>query len=94
MGVATVLQAGSARSMVKATLGDVNCSLVCAGQWVMPGILVAADGVVTVPRAAAAVLTASEARDAKTGARLQFGEVGLGVYGMRPALAAAGLRHQ
>ena len=45
-------------------------------------------------RAADAVLRASEARERKeagTRARLQAGELGLDVYGMREALAAKGL---
>ena len=69
----------------------------CAGQIVHPGDLILADddGVVVVQRAAAeAVLRQSEAREAKeaqTRARLQAGELGLDIYGMREKLAQKGL---
>jgi 4-hydroxy-4-methyl-2-oxoglutarate aldolase len=90
-------KAVSAQGTVKETLGCVNVPIVCAGQIVRPGDLIIADddGVVVVPRAAAkAVLLQSEAREAKeaqTRARLQAGEVGLDIYGMREKLAEKGL---
>ena len=87
----------SAQGTVKETLGAVNVPVVCAGQLVRPGDLVVADddGVVVVPRLTAAdVLRHSEERERKeagTRARLQVGELGLDVYGMREKLAARGL---
>ena len=82
------------------TLGAVNVPLVCAGQLVRPGDLIVADddGVVVVARErAAAVLEASQAREAKEAAnrvRFERGELGLDVYGMRDTLARKGLTYR
>ena len=89
----------SAQGTVKATLGSVNLPVVCAGAAIHPGDLIIADddGVVVVPRPAAAqVLKASGERIAKEDAnraRLAAGELGLDIYGMRKALADKGLRY-
>ncbi len=89
----------SARGTVKASLGAVNLPIVCAGVAVAPGDVVVADddGVVVVPResaaAAAAAAAQRHAKEEETRKRLARGELGLDIYGMRPKLAALGLRY-
>ncbi len=90
-------RAVSAQGTVKETLGSVNVPLVCAGQQVFPGDALIADddGIVVVRRnEVASVVAAAEQRVAKenaTRARLQKGELGIDIYGMRERLAEKGL---
>jgi 4-hydroxy-4-methyl-2-oxoglutarate aldolase len=89
----------SAKGTVKASLGSVNLPAVCAGVGVRPGDVVVADddGVVIVPRLdAAQVAKAGEEREKKEAvnrARLEKGELGLDLYGMRKGLADKGLTY-
>lgn len=89
----------SARGTVKATLGSVNVPVVVAGLNVRPGDVVVADddGVVLVPRAEAARVAAAgaerENKEAATRVRLQKGELGLDIYGMRKPLEEKGLKY-
>ena len=89
----------SAKGTVKATIGSVNVPVVCAGVQVHPGDVVVADddGVVIVRRAdAETVAKAGEEREKKEAAsraRLEKGELGLDIYGMRKALEDKGLKY-
>jgi 4-hydroxy-4-methyl-2-oxoglutarate aldolase len=89
----------SAFGTVKETVGDVNVGIVCAGQFIAPGDVIAADddGVVVVPRRRAAeVLEASRTRDEREALareRYAAGELSLDTHEMRERLAAKGLRY-
>jgi len=89
----------SCQGTVKATPGSVNVPVVLGGVIVEPGDVVCADddGVVVVPRAGAdAALAASRARldtEAATRARLEAGELGVDIYGLRPLLADLGVTY-
>jgi len=86
-----------AQGTVKETLGNVNTRIICAGQPVRPGDMVVADddGVVVVPHEKIdATLAKAESRlenEAAKRSRLEAGELGLDIYGMRERLAELGL---
>ena len=90
-------KAVSAQGTVKATAGRVNVEVVCAGAIVRPGDVIVGDGdgVVVVPRKVAAeVARLGEQRRAKeelARARLESGELGLEMYGLRSKLAELGV---
>lgn len=90
----------SAQGTVKETLGDVNISIVCAGQMINAGDIIVADddGVVVVRRdEAAAVLENSRQREAKEASsreRYAAGELSLDVNNMRSHLEEKGLRYE
>ncbi len=89
----------SAQGTVKNTPGSVNVPVVCAGAIVHPGDVIVADvdGVVVVPRSAAAEVArlASDrlAKEQKTRERLRSGELGLDFYGLRAKLAEMGVQY-
>lgn len=92
-------RAVSAQGTVKASLGQVNTPVVCAGTLTMPGDVVVADedGVVIVPFSQVdAAIAQSERRIAKEAAkraRLKAGELNLDIENMRPWLQKAGLTY-
>jgi 4-hydroxy-4-methyl-2-oxoglutarate aldolase len=90
-------KAVSSQGTVKNVPGSVNVPVVCAGAMVNPGDVIVgdADGVVVVPREAAAqVAQASQqriAKEEKTRERLRNGELGLDFYGLRAKLKELGV---
>jgi 4-hydroxy-4-methyl-2-oxoglutarate aldolase len=92
-------RAVSSQGTVKSNLGSVNVSVVCAGASIEAGDVVVADddGIVVVKRASAPeVVVACEQRARKeeaTRARLERGELGLDIYGLRAKIAEMGLKY-
>lgn len=88
-----------AQGTVKATAGSVNVPVVCAGAAIAPGDVIVADvdGVVVVPRQAAADVARlgqeRVSKEEKSRARLKAGELGLDFYGLRAKLGELGVRY-
>ena len=97
MGFAVWTRHISCEGTVKNTPGSVNVPISINGVIIEPGDVICGDddGVVTVPRADAAwALEQSNARldsEAGTRARLQAGELGLEMYGLRQKLIDLGV---
>jgi len=89
----------SAKGTVKATVGSVNVPVVCGGMAVKPGDVIVADddGVVVVERKRAQEIAKAgeerEKKEAGSRSRLQKGELGLDIYGMRKGLEEKGLKY-
>jgi 4-hydroxy-4-methyl-2-oxoglutarate aldolase len=89
----------SAKGTIKATLGNVNTPVVCAGAYVKAGDVIVADddGVVVVAHDDVdTTLTATRqrlARESKKRERLAAGELGMDIENMRPTLEQLGLTY-
>lgn len=97
MGFPVWSRAVHSAGTAKATAGSVNVQVDVGGTAVMPGDVIVADddGAVVVARdQAAAVLEASRRRlatEEATRARLEAGELGVDIYGLRDTLAELGV---
>ena len=100
MGFPVWAKAISAQGTVKATPGSVNIDVVCAGTIVKPGDVVVGDqdGVVVVPREQASAIAAlgdeRRTKEEKSRARLQAGELGVDMYGLRVKLQELGVVYE
>lgn len=98
MGFPVWSAAVHAQGTVKATPGSVNVPVMCGGAPVEPGDVVVCDddGVMVVPAVdALSVLeraTARLAKEEETRERLEAGELGLDIYGLRGKLESLGVR--
>jgi 4-hydroxy-4-methyl-2-oxoglutarate aldolase len=99
MGFAVWSQHVSCQGTVKASPGSVNVPVVLGGIVVDPGDVVVADddGVVVVPRGDARQVAGAarqrEAKESATRARLQAGELGVDIYGLRVLLGSLGVEY-
>jgi 4-hydroxy-4-methyl-2-oxoglutarate aldolase len=99
MGFAVWSRYVSCQGTVKASPGSVNVPVLLGREVVNPGDVVVADddGVVIVSREeAAAVLDLSRERTTKeagTRRRLDAGELGVDIYGLRSSLESLGVRY-
>ena len=92
-------KAVSAQGTVKASAGSVNVPIVCAGAMMDPGDVIVgdADGVVVVPRHAAAEIAKlgdqRRTKEEKSRERLSRGELGIDFYGLRAKLKELGVEY-
>jgi 4-hydroxy-4-methyl-2-oxoglutarate aldolase len=99
MGFPVWSKAIHAQGTVKATAGSVNVPVVCAGAAINAGDVIVGDvdGVVVVPRVAAADIARLGqeriAKEEKSRARLKAGELGLDFYGLRAKLTELGVKY-
>ena len=99
MGFPVWSRAISAKGTIKATLGQVNTPVICAGAMANPGDVVVADddGVVIVPFAEVETAIAKSemriAKEAAKRARLKAGELGIDIENMRPWLEKLGISY-